>query len=214
MNYSTLLSRSTDWPAYGSILNNAYPSELSRPLVLSIIQMLWDRGEPNGYAHRMTDNPPPNTPAHKVQLHVALGDHQVTNYASDVEARTVGLHTPLGGISEQRWPDYEELWNVPRIQAGEYPFTGSSVTYWDGGPFRMNPANPTQSIGTGTPPIPNVAPTSLWEDPHGAPRGAPGPVAMISTFFDPAGYIDDYCGGEPCLASEWDGDFANIIPVP
>jgi hypothetical protein len=213
MNYSTLLNRSTDWPAYGIVMNSAYPEQLSRPLLFNLIQMLWDRGEPNGYAHRMTDNPPPNTPEHKIMLHVALGDHQVSNYASDVEARTAGLYTPVGGVSEERWPGYNELWNVPRIQSEDYPFTGSSVVYWDGGPFRKNPANLAQNIGTGTPPIPNLAPTSLWEDPHGAPRGAPGPVAMIDTFFSPSGYIEDYCGGEPCLASDWDGNFANIIPV-
>jgi hypothetical protein len=213
MNYSTLLNRSTDWPAYGAFMNTAYREELARPLIFNIIQMLWDRGEPNGYAHRMTDNPPPNTPPHKVLLHVALGDHQVSNYASDVEARTVGLHTPIGGVSEQRWPDYEELWNVPRIQTGDYPFDGSAVVYWDGGPFRKNPANLSQNIGTGTAPIENLASPSYWEDPHGAPRGAPGPVAMIDTFFDPNGYITDYCGGEPCLASDWDGDFDSIIPA-
>jgi hypothetical protein len=214
MNYSTLLNRSTDWPAYGQFMNQAYPDELARPLIFNIIQMLWDRGEPNGYAHRMTDNPPPNTPPHKVSLHVAVGDHQVTNFASDVEARTVGLHAHRGGIDDRRWPDYDELWNVPRIQPDDYPFTGSSVVYWDGGPFRKNPSNLTQNIGTGTPPIPNLAPTSLWEDPHGAPRGAPGPVAMIGTFFDPDGYIDDYCSDAPCLGGGWDGDFDNIIPVP
>ncbi len=213
MNYSTLLNRSTDWPEYGQFMNQAYRDELARPLLFNIIQMLWDRGEPNGYAHRMTDNPPPNTPAHNVLLHVALGDHQVSNYASDVEARTAGLHTPLGGVDERRWPDYEELWNVPRIQEGDYPFAGSAVMYWDGGPFRKNPNNLAQNIGTGTSPIPNLAPTSLWEDPHGAPRGAPGPVATIDTFFDPNGYIEDYCGSEPCRASDWDGDFDNIIPV-
>jgi hypothetical protein len=36
---------------------------------------------------------------------------------------------------------------------------------------------------------------------------------MIDTFFDPNGYITDYCGGEPCLASDWDGDFDSIIPA-
>ena len=55
MGYSTLLTRSIDFDAYSRILYPAYPNELSRPLALSLIQMLWDRGEPNGYAHRMTD---------------------------------------------------------------------------------------------------------------------------------------------------------------
>ena len=42
---------------------DAYPNELERPLVLSLIQLLWDRGEANGYAHHMTAircrTPPP-----------------------------------------------------------------------------------------------------------------------------------------------------------
>ena len=58
----------------------AYTDELEQPLVLSLSQMLWDRGEPNGYAHRMTDNPLPNTPPHEVLMNVAFGDHQVSNF--------------------------------------------------------------------------------------------------------------------------------------
>ena len=104
IGYSTLLTRSIDFDAYSSILYPAYPNELSRPLALSLIQMLWDRGEPNGYAHRMTTQPLPNTPPHEVLLNVALGDHQVTNWQADVEARTIGasIHSPV--VYEGRWP--------------------------------------------------------------------------------------------------------------
>jgi hypothetical protein len=214
MNYSTLLTRSSNWPTYGAILGGAYPNELSHPLLLNLIQMLWDRGEPNGYAHVMTDNPPPNTPKHNVILHAALGDHQVTNFASDVQARTVGMKTPAGGIDPVRWPGYEAMWNIPRIAADEYPYRGSSIVYWDGGPYRLNPDNLSQDIGTGVPPFANIPPNSSWEDPHGAPRGASGPVTMINTFFQPNGYIEDICSGEPCRASDWDGDFDAVIPVP
>ncbi|HEY6654258.1 MAG TPA: hypothetical protein VI028_09045, partial [Solirubrobacterales bacterium] len=87
MNYSVLLPRSVDYDEFALILNSSYTDELSRPLILSLIQMLWDRGEPNGYAHRMTSDPLPGNPAHKVLMNVALGDHQVTNFQSDVEAR-------------------------------------------------------------------------------------------------------------------------------
>ena len=55
-----------------------------------MMQMLWDRGEPDGYAERMTSDPLPDTPAHQVLMDVAFGDHQVTDYQADVEARTVG----------------------------------------------------------------------------------------------------------------------------
>ncbi|MBK5233199.1 MAG: hypothetical protein JJE13_09495 [Thermoleophilia bacterium] len=214
MNYSNLLHRSTDWPAYGVLFEASYPDELAEPLALNLVQMLWDRGEPNGYAHRMTDNPPPNTPKHRVNLIVAVGDHQVSNFTSDIEARTAGFVTNPGTISDERWPNYDELWNVPRLTAGDYPYTGSTITYYDTGPFRTNPLDLAgDNIGTGTPPIPNLAPTSLWEDPHGAPRGAEGPVEMIHTFFDPSGYVNDLCGGEACIGSEWDGNFDAIIPA-
>ena len=54
-------------------------------LAYGLIQMLWDRSDPNGYAYRMTDNPLPNTPPHEVLSIVALGDHQVTNWQADVK---------------------------------------------------------------------------------------------------------------------------------
>ena len=68
MNYSTLLRRSVDFDTYahgdlggtGSTplgLYEAYPNELERPLLLSLIQLLWDRAEANGYAHH-TNTPP------------------------------------------------------------------------------------------------------------------------------------------------------------
>ncbi len=149
MNYSTLLTRSSNWDTYGTIFNANYEDELTRPLILNIVQMLWDRGESNGYAHVMTDNPPPNTPKHNLTLHVALGDHQVSNFASDVQARTNGLKTPAGGIDPMRWPDYEDLWNVPRIGADEYPYRGSAIIYWDAGPYRLNPLNLVRTSGPG-----------------------------------------------------------------
>ena len=57
MNYSTLLRRSVDFDQYAVVLYQNYPNELERPLILSLIQNLWDRGEANGYAHHMTERP-------------------------------------------------------------------------------------------------------------------------------------------------------------
>ena len=81
MNYSVLLNRSIDFDTYKLFLDPAYPSAVRQQLALSLIQMIWDRSEANGYAHRMTDDPLPNTPAHEVLLNVAFGDHQVTHVA-------------------------------------------------------------------------------------------------------------------------------------
>ena len=71
MNYSTLLPRSVDFDEFAQVLYGYYPDETARPLVLDIIQMLWDRGEPNGYARRMTTNPLPNTPEHHVLIEMS-----------------------------------------------------------------------------------------------------------------------------------------------
>ena len=202
MNYSVLLPRSVDYDGFALILNNSYKDELSRPLILSLIQMLWDRGEPNGYAHRMTSNPLPGNPAHKVLMNVALGDHQVTNFQSDVEARTIGAstHTPI--LDPGRWPDYDILWNVPAI--GSYPFDGSAVVYGDIGPVRPNPSPPPGTIGVPPPPFTNT-PNREGEDPHGAPRGAPLALQLISDFLKPNGAVTNPCGASPCYSGGYTG---------
>jgi hypothetical protein len=202
MNYSVLLPRSVDYDEFALVLNGAYTDELSRPLILSLIQMLWDRGEPNGYAHRMTSNPLPGTPPHTVLMNVALGDHQVTNFQSDVEARTIGAstHTPI--LDPGRWPDYDILWNVPPITS--YPFGGSAVVYGDIGPVRPNPMPPPTTIGVPPPPFTNT-PNREGEDPHGAPRGAPLALQLISDFLKPNGAVTNPCGASPCYSGGYTG---------
>ncbi len=202
MNYSVLLPRSVDFDDFAQVLYPSYPDEVARPLVLDLIQMLWDRGEPNGYAHRMTDEPLPDTPAHQVLMNVAFGDHQVSVYQADVEARTVGAraHTPV--LFRGRWPDTDVLWGVPSIR--RYPYTGSAIYYWDTGPIREDPANPGSEIGTEPPPYENV-PNRSGQDPHGAPRATPAEQQLVSDFFAGAIPRSDSCGGGPCFAIGFGG---------
>ena len=54
MNYSLLLRRSVDFDTYAAILDPAYPDPVEQNLGLSIIQMLWDRAENDGYAQHLT----------------------------------------------------------------------------------------------------------------------------------------------------------------
>jgi len=101
-----------------------------------------------------------------------------------------------------RWPDVDVLWDLPPI-AG-YPFDGSAIVYWDTGPVRPDPDNPGQTIGVPPPPLENV-PNRAGEDPHGAPRGAPEAVQLVSEFLQPGGAITDVCAGGPCHAGGWTG---------
>ena len=202
MNYSVLLPRSVDFDQFAEYLYPAYPDETARPLVLDLIQMLWDRGEPNGYAHRMTDTPLPNTPAHQVVMNVALGDHQVTDYQADVEARTIGASAHSPGLYDGRWPNTEYLWNVPAI--GSYPYTGSAIYYWDGGPIRPSATEPGKQIGTEPPPYENL-PNRLGEDPHGLPRATAAEQQLVSNFWEGAIQASDSCGGGPCYSGVFTG---------
>ncbi|HUP92505.1 MAG TPA: Calx-beta domain-containing protein, partial [Solimonas sp.] len=91
MNYSTLLQRSTDFDLYAIPLYLAYQNPLDRDLAFSLIQMLWDRSENNGYAAHIVDNSAFRGPANAVKLDPNFGDHQVTMYSADVMARTMGI---------------------------------------------------------------------------------------------------------------------------
>jgi hypothetical protein len=202
MNYSVLLPRSTDWDEFAEIFYPSYPNETARPLVLDEMQMLWDRGEPDGYAERITDDPLPDTPAHQVLMDVAFGDHQVTDYQADVEARTVGAAAHHLVLYKGRWPNTKVLWNVPIIR--HYPYSGSAVYYWDIGPVRENPLNPGTQLGVEPPPYENL-PNRTGEDPHSAPREAPAEQQLVSDFFEGAIQKADNCGHGPCYAGSFTG---------
>jgi hypothetical protein len=201
MNYSVLLNRSKDFDQYGAVLKPSYPDELQRPLILSMIQMLWDRGESNGYAHRLSDDPLPNTPPHEVLMNVGLGDQQVSNFTAETMARTVGagVHDPV--LQPGRWPDTEIAWGIPRISS--YPYSGSALVYWDSGPPRPNPTpggvTPGPQLGTNPPPFENL-PNRVGQDPHELPRRTVEEQAMVSDFLQPdaQSHIDEECGG-PCF---------------
>ncbi len=202
MNYSVLLPRSVDFDEFAAVFYPYYPNETSRPVVLDMMQMLWDRGEPDGYAERMTSDPLPDTPAHQVLMDIAFGDHQVTDYQADVEARTVGASQHKPAIYKGRWPNTNVLWDVPKI--GGYPYTGSAAYYWDIGPVRPNPSNPEATIGTEPPPYENL-PNRTGEDPHSAPRAAPAEQQLVSDFFNGAIQKTDDCGHHACYAGSFTG---------
>ena len=101
------------------------------------MQMLWDRGEPDGYAERMTSDPLPTRPPTRCCMNVALGDHQVTNFESEVEARTIGAEAHKPVLYPGRWPHTAVLWDVKKIHPLPYP--GSAIYYYDIGPIRESP---------------------------------------------------------------------------
>jgi hypothetical protein len=183
MNYSLLLNRSVDFDLYAAIMNPAYPNQLQRPLILGLAQMLWDRSDPNGYARHMTSDPLPNTPPHKVLLHLAFGDHQVSNVATEIQARTIGASIHQPAIAPGRHSDVDPYFGIPAIPS--YPFDGSALIIWDS--------------GAATPPITNT-PNRTGADPHSDPRNSAAARQQKSAFLQTGGTVIDVCGGLPCTA--------------
>jgi hypothetical protein len=202
MNYSVLLPRSVDFDQFAAFLYPSYPDEESRPLIFDLMQLLWDRGEPDGYAERMTSNPLPDTPPHQVLLDVAFGDHQVSDYQADVEARTIGAKAHHPVLYSGRWPEGKPLWSVPAITP--YPYTGSAIYYWDGGPIRETSAGSGQFVGTEPPPFENL-PNRTGQDPHSLPRATPAEQQLVSDFFAGAVQKSDRCNKGPCYSDGFTG---------
>jgi hypothetical protein len=193
MDYANVLvQRSVDFTPFGAILYASYPDPSLHPWILDLVQQLWDRGDPEGFAQQMTAHPLPDTPSHTVLMQVAYGDHQVSNYAAALEARTIGasVYRPALDLSTNRARDVNMFYGLPAIK--HFPFGGSAVEIWDSGPGRVQP-----------PPLANVppqaGPTNI--DPHPDVRNSPLARLQKSEFLEPNGAVFNVCGSKPCRTS-------------
>jgi hypothetical protein len=184
MDYAILLPRSVDFTSLYAVLDRSYPTEQTQQLIFDILQMLWDRGETDGYVEQLAGHPLPGTPSHQVLLQMGFGDHQVANVTTVIEARTLGavVHRPV----------------LPPGLVGGDPFAGL-------------PAAGTSSRVAATlyvwedpnippPPIGNVPP-STGIDPHGfIPRSLPAAQQQLAGFLA-TGTVTDVCGASPCTTT-------------
>jgi hypothetical protein len=185
MNYSTLLTRSIDYDQFKPLNAAAYPDELQQALGLTFIQMLWDRGEGNGYVAHLTTDPLPGTPQHQVLLIGAFGDHQVANVATETEARSApGMRVWQPALRAGRSPDVTPMWGIPSVPA--VPYGGSVLVMWD--------------YGTPAPPTTNT-PNRAGNDPHGLGSANPLLIQQVDAFLRANGTFVDVCGGGPCVST-------------
>lgn len=170
MPYNLLLNRSVDFDPFFALLQAKYPKSRDQQIVLGLIQMLWDRTEPNGYAPYITENLLPGTPAHEVLIHVAIGDHQVTPLGAHLIARAVHAKNVT--------PVNRSVWGIEEASA---PFTGSGM----------------MEFGFGLPELPKTnTPTTEPEDddPHDKVRVLDAARNQTDTFLR-QGVIEATCQG-------------------
>jgi len=185
-NYSLLLPRSSDWPQFEAVFNVAYTDPVDRAIALQLIQLLWDRGENNGYVQHLTTDPYEGIEAKQVLLIEAFGDHQVANVSTEVLARTLGaaVHTPA--IAAGRSNDKTPMWNIAPLDPSAP--TKAILVLWD--------------FGTPAPPPVNLPPSEpeYGRDPHGAGSDEPLVLQQALTFLL-TGEFADLCNGGPCQST-------------
>ena len=188
MNYSILLPRSVDFAPFFTIMDKAYPSPSQQQLCFGLMQMLWDRGETDGYVEQLTTSPLPGTPPHQVLLQMAYGDHQVANVTTEIEARTIGavMHTPVLPSSPPGLVSGNPFYGIPSVPS--YPYSGPATLFlW-------------YDTNVSPPPTGDVPPTT-GPDPHDfVPRSVPAAQQQLVEFLR-TGQVDNVCGSGPCVTS-------------
>ncbi|HUE59901.1 MAG TPA: hypothetical protein VMO88_09990 [Acidimicrobiales bacterium] len=220
MDYSILLPRSTDYVArqplspatlltispsnpqgdlgYSNLFDLFYPDQAQRLLILDLIQTLWDRTDPNGYATHMTSTAAggllPDTPDHTVLMQDGWADHQVADITAEDEARTIGASgiqpaltaARLCGTNDPGGPYCYDasspMWGIPAITS--FPYNGSAMVMFDAGPVGAD------SYGTNPPP-PSDVPNVTGGDPHEAPRRACAAQEQKSDFLSVTGAVTE-----------------------
>ncbi len=240
MGFSTLLTRSTQFNEFLPPIYDGYPEPLSRTVGISLLQLVWDRGEPSSYIQRLTDDPLPNTPPHQVQIHEAFGDHQVTNIQTETMARTIGAEHRVDGFGNAVDPDRHDdigylftdtvdpFWDLEPIDAGDMNQAGGwdspddAVMYtFDTGPLRIEGG---EVVGTTPNPDWNIAPvsragTTLAQannglDPHEPSATSPASQLAAIPFVLGQGNYDPCVTGAPGPADmpPWTVPYPNPFP--
>lgn len=227
MGFSTLLTRSTQFNQFLPTVYAAYTDPIDRSIGMSMLQTLWDRGEPSAYAKSMLDGSL-GTERHEVLIQESFGDHQVANTQTQTLARTIGATAkgpilapgriadlatnpdPDGKYLFTDMADVDPYWNIPVAQssafnvAGGLPDENAVMMTTDTGPVVPGgPGNPPY-LGTMANPDWNIAPVSGKSgvenggyDPHQPGATSPAIQQMLMPFLKDEGFHDPCGNGAP-----------------
>lgn len=186
-NHSLLLERSIAFAPLRQALRASYPDDLDQPLVLALLQQLWDRADPQSYLPHLIDDPLSGTPPKRLLLQAALHDSQMTNVATEIAARSLAIAAVAPSV-------------VPWFQIRERqpPFDGSAVALYD-----LN----------GTPaPLTNVPPATD-NGVHDALLRLDAAQRQADAFLRPDGRVESFCDG-PCFFRDLPGVDQRDVRLP
>ncbi len=121
-DWSTMLERSSDWPAFEAALVRTIPDPVDRQRLYAVSQLLWDPVDPATRAASLAGRP--------ILWQEAIGDNQVPNLTTELLMRSVGV--PVGG------PAFTEPWGLGAV---DLPRPGPVLVQADPGLGIPDPVN-------------------------------------------------------------------------
>jgi hypothetical protein len=174
--YSLMMTRSGSFSDLFEILKVAIGDDpLTIQKIIALSQHTWDRVDPVTYAPYVLQEPLAGSPERKILFSYGIGDHSVTNVASHLLMRSIGLDL----IS----PAAQDVYGVGAVEA---PTDGSAAVVVDF--MYPDPAGVDAELPDPPPDEQNV---------HEGVRRNPKIRDMIDTFLRVDGQIENFCSG-PC----------------
>jgi len=181
INFSLLLQRSTQFLPFETVLElSGITDPMDQALDISIIHELWVRGESAALATHVTSHPLPGTNAKKILMTEAFLDQQVSNQATEISARTLGLPQLIGSL----------LPGVAEVPDRAGPLESAWVVYDTGGFDLGNPAD-----APFIPALANLAAQPNQCDPHPRRFFIPASLQQLMTFLQTGGKVENFCNG-------------------
>eukprot|EP00047_Mylnosiga_fluctuans_P021609 m.106925 g.106925 ORF g.106925 m.106925 type:complete len:638 (+) comp8960_c0_seq3:39-1952(+) len=177
--YALLLPRSADFADLFDILKVRYSEAISRPALMAMIQLLWNRMDPAGYLSHVSADPLPNTPAHRIITHYGVGDAQVSWLGMYILARSVNASMYSSNVRVAN----ETLFGFNYVSDNTVLTEGNLIQGW-------------RFTGVPNPPLINIPPDKAT-DTHERPRRTKTAQAQTHRFLA-TGEIYNACGG-PCV---------------
>ena len=191
MNFSLLQQRATPFIPFLDLIEALpFPDPMEFSVSLGIQHELWVSAEPAAYIRHITgtvDEPLPGSIEKNMLVTVAWLDKQVSNQATNIMARSMGIPNLEGSIQAQ-------LVDIPDVNAdagSANPGLSSAMHIYDVGDFDIfDPAYEEY-----LPALSNRIVAGNC-DPHGVPRlTIPASTDQLGEFLKPNGLIRNFCDG-------------------
>jgi hypothetical protein len=185
INFSLLLQRAAPFELFEQLLRDVGVTDpLDAALGYGLLHEQWVSAEPAAYVRHVTGRVAPPLPGSipkKILMTVAWLDKQVSNQASEIAARSLGIPSLVGSLQAR-------LEGIRDRRAGRRGLDSAYVV-WDVGSFDVFDPRYDAVI----PPLANLIPRPGC-DPHGGPRlSIPAAIEQIARFLRPGGKIRNTC---------------------